>query len=75
MIVILQYLKPFVRVQKQSSDSFNNVIYKMSLQIIYVYLIYMYKQNFALNNLQWLRCRKTERKQNKIYTDKAQTRT
>ena len=26
----------------------------------YIYLIYMYKQNLALNNLQWLICHKTQ---------------
>ena len=32
-----------------SPGSFKNVIYKMSLQIMY--LIYMYKEDLALNNL------------------------
>ena len=35
-----------------SSVLFKNVIYKMCLEIIY--LIYMYKKDLALNNLQWL---------------------
>ena len=34
-------------------------IYKMSLPI-YIYLIYMYKQDLALNNQQWLICHKTK---------------
>ena len=33
-----------------SSDLFKNAIYKMCLKIIY--LIYMYKEDLALNNLQ-----------------------
>ena len=35
---------------------FKNVIYKMCLQI---YLVYMYKEDLALNNLQWLIYHKT----------------
>ena len=35
--------------KKKSSHLFKNVIYKMCLEIIY--LIYMYKQGLALNNL------------------------
>ena len=31
---------------------YKNVIYEMGLQIIY--LIYMYKEDLALNNLKWL---------------------
>ena len=41
-----------------SLGSFKNVINKMCLQIIY--LIYMYKEDLALNNLQWLICHKTQ---------------
>ena len=33
-----------------NSDSFTNVIYKMCLEIMH--LIYMYKKDFVLNNLQ-----------------------
>ena len=43
---------------KKSSGSYKNIIYKMYLQIIY--LIYMYKEDLALNNLQWLICHKTK---------------
>ena len=43
-----------------TSGSFKNDIYKMYLQIIYLYLIYMYKEDLALNNLQWLICHKTQ---------------
>ena len=43
--------------------SFKNVINKMCLQIIY--LVYMYKQNLALNNLQGLIYHKTQPKQTK----------
>ena len=39
-----------------SSGLFKNVIYKMSLEIIY--FIYMYRKNLALNDLQWLICHK-----------------
>ena len=44
------------------SGLFKNVINKMCFQIIYS--IYMYKQDLALNNLQWFTCHKT--KQNQI---------
>ena len=40
-----------------SSALFKNVIYKMYVEI--TYLIYMYKNDLALNNLQWLICHKT----------------
>ena len=42
----------------KSSKSFKNVIYKMNLQIIYI--IYMYKEDLSLNNLQRLTCHKTK---------------
>ena len=45
-----------------SLSSFENVINKMFLEIIY--LIYFYKKHLALNNLQWLIYHKT--KQNQI---------
>ena len=41
--------------------SFKNVISKMCLQ--FIYLIYMYKEDLALNNLQWLICHKTKPKE------------
>ena len=37
--------------------SFKNIINKMPLQIIYI--IYMNKEDLALNNLQWFICHKT----------------
>ena len=43
-------LKPFNCVEKMSSASFQNVIDKMWFEIIY--LMYQYKKNLALNNLQ-----------------------
>ena len=43
---------------KKSSGSFKNVIYKMSLEIIY--LIYMQKQDLVLNNPQELIYYKTK---------------
>ena len=46
--------------EKMNSGSFKRVIYKMCLQITYIYLIYMYKEDLALNNLQWLICHKTQ---------------
>ena len=49
--------------KKKSSGSFKNLIYKMYLQIIY--LVYMYKEDLALNNQQLLICHKT--KPNRIY--------
>ena len=39
---------------------FKNVIYKMCLEIIY--LMYMYKKDLALNNLQWFICHETKSK-------------
>ena len=50
---------------KKSSCSIKNVMYKMCLQIIY--LIYMYKDDLALNSLQWLICHKTQPSQNHMY--------
>ena len=41
-----------------SSASFKSVIYKICLEIIY--LIYMYKTDLVLNDLQWLMCHKTK---------------
>ena len=46
-----------------SSGSFKNVIYKMSLQI--VYLLIMYKEDSTSNNLQGVICHKTEPNQAK----------
>ena len=40
-----------------NSGSFKIVIYKICLEILY--LIYAYKVDLALNNLQWLICHKT----------------
>ena len=40
-----------------SSGLFKNVIRKMCSEI--VCLIYMYKKNLALNDLQWLICHQT----------------
>ena len=57
-------MKPFNCVKKKkkkkkkSSVLFKDVIYKMCLKIIY--LIYMYKKDLVLNNLQWLICHKTK---------------
>ena len=45
-----------------SHGSFKYVTYKMCLEIIY--LIYMYKKDLALNDLQWLICHKTKPNQN-----------
>ena len=59
MTVIYQYLKSFNCVpQKISSGLFKNIKYKICLQIIY--LIYMYKQDLVLSNLQKLICHKTQ---------------
>ena len=46
--------------KKKSSGLFKIDIYKMSLQIIYIYLIYIYKQDLALNNLPCLICHKAQ---------------
>ena len=48
-----------------TSGSFKNVIYEMCLEIIYL-IIYMYKKDLALNNLQWLICHKIRPNQNYI---------
>ena len=45
IVTVIQYMKPFNCVQKKSSDSFKNVIYKICSQIIYI--IYMYKEDLA----------------------------
>ena len=44
--------------KKMNSSTFKNVIYKMSIEIIF--FVYMYKEDLALNNLQWLICHKTQ---------------
>ena len=41
-----------------NSGSFKKVIYKIVINDIY--LLYMYKQDLALNNLQWLIFHKTK---------------
>ena len=41
-----------------SLGSFKNVINKLFTN--HIYLIYMYKEYLALNNLQWLICHKTQ---------------
>ena len=46
--------------KKKSSGSFKNVIYKMCSQIVYIFDIYMSKQDLALNNQQCLICNKTQ---------------
>ena len=50
--------------KKMSSDLFKNVINKMYLQIIYIQ--YVYKQDLALNNLQWLICHKMKTNSNQM---------
>ena len=42
-----------------------NVIYKMCSQIMYIYLMYIYKEDLALNNQQWLICYKSKANQTK----------
>ena len=51
--IVWNQVKAFNCVQKNELI-FKNVIFKMCLEIIY--LIYMYKEDLALNNLQWLIC-------------------
>ena len=51
-------MKPNNCMKKMSKGLFKNVIYKTCLDIIY--LIYMYKNDLVLNNLQWLICHKTK---------------
>ena len=48
-----------------SSGSYKNVIDKICIQIIY--LVYLYKQDLALNSLQGLIYYKTKPNQNKSY--------
>ena len=47
--------------KKLTSGLFKIIIYKMCLEIIY--LIFMYKKDLALNNLQWLICHKIKANQ------------
>ena len=57
-----KYLKPFNCVLKNAL----RLVYKCYLQNMFtnhLYLIYMYKEDFALNNLQWLIYHKTQRSQ------------
>ena len=60
-------MKPFncAKKKKNNSGSFKNVMLKMCLEIIY--LIYIYKKDVALNNLQCLMCHKTKPHQTKQY--------
>ena len=46
-----------VQIKKMSSGSFKNLSTKC---VNKSYLIYMYKENLASNNLQWLICHKTQ---------------
>ena len=48
-----------------SSGLFKNVIDKICLEIIY--LIYVRKEDLALNNLQWLICHKTNQTKSYIF--------
>ena len=41
-----------------SPGTFENVIYKMCLEIMY--LIYVYKKDLAFNDLQWVICHETQ---------------
>ena len=43
-----------------SWDLFKNVTHKLLIYKSYIYLIYMYKKDLALNNLQWLICHKIQ---------------
>ena len=66
LFVLDKKVKLFNCVQKKMSpDSYNNVIYKMSLKIIY--LIHMYKKDLALNYLQCLICHKIKLKPNQKF--------
>ena len=46
----------------------NSVINKMLAN--HVYLIFLFEENLALNNLQWLKCHKTNPKQTNIFLRK-----
>ena len=46
--------------KKMSLSLFKKVINKMCLQIKYIFNIYMYEEDLALNNLQWLICLKVK---------------
>ena len=61
--IVWNKMKPFNWVQKMSSGLFENIIYKMCSEIIY--LIYMYKKDLALNDGHWLICYKTKPNQTK----------
>ena len=56
--ILLKQVKLNNFVKKMISGSFKNVFNKMCLEIIY--LIYMYKEDLALNDLQWLICHETK---------------
>ena len=47
----------FISDMQQYLELFNFDLY---LQIIYIYMIYMYKLDLVLNNLQWLICHKPQ---------------
>ena len=49
--VIYQYLKPFNFVQKKKALRLIKECYLQNALTNYIYLIYMYKQDLALNNL------------------------
>ena len=49
-----------------SSDSFKNITYKL-LFTNHIYLIYMYKEDLALNNQQGLICHKNPTQPTPIY--------
>ena len=55
-----------IRIRYQYSKTFNWVPKNCYLQNVFsnpIYLIYMYKEDLALNNLQWLICHKTQTNQ------------
>ena len=52
--------KKLKKKKERAHASLKNVIYKMCLEILYLIYIYMYKEELALNNLQWLICHKTQ---------------
>ena len=52
-------LEPIKLCAKKSSGPFKKVFYEMCLQIINIQM-YMYKQDLALDNLQWLICHKAK---------------
>ena len=65
--VIYQYLKSFICVQKNNLRLIQNC-YQQNVFTNYIYSIYLYKEDLALNNLQWLICHEIQTNNNCMMT-------